>query len=102
MDDDTLGGYEKVHSRPPAFGGLDGFSYTVSVFVDDDPDARGKFGAALLFLRWAPGGERPIGHLETDYLAHADTAAAAAATLAALSLHDVKAHLDRCVARGTS
>jgi len=102
MDDATLGGYEQVHARPPAFGGADGFSYTVSVFVDDDPDAAGVFGAALLFLRWAPGGERPIGHLETDYLAHAATAAAAAAAVAALTLHDVKAHLDRCLAQGAS
>jgi hypothetical protein len=101
MDDATLGGYEKVHARPPTFGGLDGFSYTASVFVDDEPDAGGRFGAALLFLRWAPGGERPIGHVESDYLAHAATPAEATAAVAALSLHDVKAHLDRCVARGT-
>jgi len=100
MDDATLGGYERMHARPPAFGGLDGFSYTVSVFVDDEPDAGGRFGAALLFLRWAPGGERPIGHVETDYLAYAATPAAATAAVAALSLRDVKTHLDRCVARG--
>jgi hypothetical protein len=99
MDDVTLGGYQQVHSRPPAFGGADGFSYTVSIFADDEPDAGGRYGAALLFLRWAPGGDRPIGHVETDYLAHADSPTAATAALAALTLHDVKAHLDRCVAR---
>jgi hypothetical protein len=71
----------------------------VSVFVDDEPDAVGRFGAALLFLRWAPGGDRPIGHVETDYLAHGASPDEATAQLAALTLHDVKAHLDRCLAR---
>ena len=102
MDDDTLGGYEQVHARPPAFGATDGFAYTVSVFVDDEPDAAGRYGAALLFLRWAPGGDRPIGHVETDYLAHAATPDAASAAVAALTLHDVKAHLDRCLGRGAA
>ena len=99
MDDGTLAGYEQVHSRPPAFGGADGFSYTVSVFVDDEPDAQGRYGAALLFLRWATGGDRPIGHLETDYLGYGATPAAATTAVGALTLHDVKAHLDRCLER---
>lgn len=99
MDDDTLGGYEKTHARPPAFGGADGFAYTASVFVDDEPDARGRYGAALLFLRWAQGGERPVGHVETDYLAYAATPDEAKAAVSALSLHAVKTQLDRCVAR---
>jgi hypothetical protein len=102
MDDSTLGGYERAHARPPAFGAADGFAYTVSVFVDDEPDAGGRFGAALLFLRWAPGGDRPIGHVETDYLAHGATPAEASEQVAALTLHAVKAHLDRCLARGAA
>jgi hypothetical protein len=97
MDDDTLGGYEQVHARPPAFGGRDGLAYTVSVFVEHEPDARGRYGAALLFLRWTPGAERPEGHLETDYLAFGATPDAARAAVAALSLHQVKQHLDRCL-----
>jgi hypothetical protein len=99
MDDDTLGGYERAHERPPAFGGSDGFAYTVSVFVDDEPDAGGRFGAALLFLRWAPGGDRPIGHVETDYLGQGATPDEARDAVARLSLHDVKRHLDECLAR---
>ena len=94
MDDDTLGGYERVHARPPAFGGADGFAYTVSILVEDEPGARDQYGAALLFLRWSTGGERPIGHVETDYLAYGATPDAARAALALLSLHDVKRHLD--------
>jgi hypothetical protein len=47
-----------------------------------------------VFLRWSPGGERPIGHVETDYLAFGASPADARAAVAALSLHDVKRHLD--------
>jgi hypothetical protein len=67
----------------------------VSTFVDDDPDPAGRFGAALLFVRWSTAGDHPVGHVETDYLAFAATPDAAVATLLALSLEDVKAHLDR-------
>jgi hypothetical protein len=99
MDDTTLGGYQQVHQRPPAFGGADGQAYSVAPWVDDTPDADGRYGAALLFVRWA-GAEKPIGHLETDYLAFGPTAEAALAPLLALTLREVKDHLDRCVERG--
>jgi hypothetical protein len=69
--------------------------------VDDDSDTAGRFGAALLFIRWSTGGDRAVGHLETDYLAFGPTADAAQAPLLALTLHEVKAHLDRCIARQT-
>jgi hypothetical protein len=95
-DDTTLGGYQDLHQRPPAFGGPDGQAYSVSTFVDDAPDAAGRYGAALLFVRWT-GAERPIGHLETDYLAFGRTPEEALAPVLALSLKEVKAHLDRCV-----
>jgi hypothetical protein len=49
-DDTTLGGYQEVHRRPPAFGGADGQAYSVSPFVDDAPDAAGRYGAALLLF----------------------------------------------------
>ncbi len=88
-----------MHARPPAFGGTDGRAYTVSTLIDADPapDAHGRFGAALLFVCWADGSERPVGHLETDYLAFGPTADAAVAPLLALPLRDVKRHLDRCI-----
>jgi hypothetical protein len=66
--------------------------------VDDVPDPDGRFGAALLFVRWSSGGDRAVGHLETGYLAHGATPDAARAPLLALTLAEVKAHLDRCVA----
>lgn len=71
----------------------------MATFVDDAPDASGRYGAALLFVRWSPAGDRPIGHLETEYLAWGATPAAALAPLLALSLGDVKQHLDRLIDR---
>jgi len=92
-----LGGYQRVHERAPAFGGKDGWSYSVATFVDDAPDPDGRYGAALLFVRWSGAGDRPVGHLETDYIAYGRTPAEALAPLLALTLHDVKTHLDACV-----
>jgi hypothetical protein len=70
--------------------------------VDDDPDPTGRFGGALLFIRWSTTGERAVGHLETDYLTFGPTPDTALAPLLALTLQEVKAHLDRCVARQES
>lgn len=68
--------------------------------MDDDPDPSGRFGAALLFVRWSAAGDKAIGHLETAYLAFGSTPDAAQAPILALTLAQVKAHLDACVARG--
>ena len=57
----TLAGYMAKHERAAAFGGSDGHAYSVGVFVEDEPDARGLYGASLLFVRWAPSGDRPVG-----------------------------------------
>ena len=101
MDDTTLGGYQDVHGRPPAFGAGDGQAYSVDAFADDaagDGGGRGgRYGAALLFVRW--GESSPVGHLETGYLAFGSTPDEALAPVLALSLEEVKAHLDQCVAR---
>jgi hypothetical protein len=88
-----------VHARPPAFTGADGRAYSVSPLVDDDPDADGRYGAALLFVRWNPGGDRPDGHLETGYLAAGPSPETALAPLLAMPLRNVKQHLDECIAR---
>jgi hypothetical protein len=89
-----------VHERAPAFGGKDGWAYSVATFVDDAPDARGLYGAALLFVRWSEAGDRPVGHLETDYLGWGSTPVQALAPVLALTLHDIKQHLDRCIDLG--
>ena len=99
LTDDTLGGYQRAHERAPAFGGADGQAYSVATFVDDTPDAHGQFGAALLFVRWSEAGDRPVGHLETEYLAFGRTAADALEPLLRLTLRDVKAYLDGCIER---
>jgi hypothetical protein len=97
VDESTLGGYLIKHSRPPAFAGPDGHSYSVAVMVDDEPDAEGRFGGALLFVRWSASGDAPAGHAETDYLVRCSTRDEAARLVRAMSLYDVKEHLDRAV-----
>ncbi len=86
------------HERAAAFGGRDGHAYSVAIYVDDQPDDRGRFGAALLFVRWSPGGDRPVGHLETGTLVWGKTPEEAGERLKALSLYDVKAALDEAIA----
>jgi hypothetical protein len=86
------------HDRAAAFGGSDGQAYSVAIYVEDEPDLRGLYGAALLFVRWSPGGDRPTGHLESETLVWGQTPAEAESRLAALSLYDVKAALDEAIA----
>jgi hypothetical protein len=86
------------HERAAAFSGSDGHAYSVAILSDDEPDARGLFGAALLFVRWDPAGEKPSGHVETGYLAWGATVVEAEARVRSLSLYDVKAALDEAIA----
>lgn len=98
MSELTLGGYMAKHERAAAFGGSDGHAYSVALYVEEEPDSRGMHGAALLFVRWSPGGERPVGHVETEFLAWGRTVTEAEERLRALSLFDVKAALDEAIA----
>lgn len=66
--DATLGGYFRVHERPPAFEGLDGHPYTVSVEVEKTPDLRAPWEGYLVFPRWARTGLGIVGHVETPTL----------------------------------
>ena len=102
MSELTLGGYMAKHERAAAFGGSDGQAYSVAIYVDEEPDVRGLYGAALLFVRWSPAGDRPVGHVETETLAWARTETEAAERLKSLSLYDVKAALDEAIARAPS
>jgi hypothetical protein len=95
----TLGGYMAQHGRAAAFGGSDGHAYSVGLYVDDAPDAKGRYGAALLFVRWDAAGAAPAGHVETEFLAWGRTPLEAEERLKALSLYDVKAALDEAIAR---
>ncbi|HEU5217816.1 MAG TPA: hypothetical protein VFU23_04110, partial [Gemmatimonadales bacterium] len=89
----------KRHDRASAFGGSDGHAYSVAVWVDDEPDERGRYGAALLFVRWSPAGDAPAGHVESGPLAWGRTPEEAEERLKAFSLFDVKAELDAAIAR---
>ena len=97
-EDDSLAGYVALHGRPPAFEGSDGRAYSVGVFSDEEPQADGRFGASLLFLRWSEA-STPDGHLESGYLAWDRDAAAAEAAVGRLSLDVVKRTLDDLIAR---
>jgi len=90
----TLAGYMALHERAAAFGGSDGAAYSCAYYVEDEPDERGRYGGALLFIRWSPQGDQPVGHVETDHLAWGRTPEEARERLGALSLYDVKEALD--------
>ena len=100
MSEVTLGGYMALHDRAPAFSGADGRAYSVALWVDDQPDDRGRLAGALLFVRWSEDGSAPDGHHETDWLVHGDTPGDVRDRLGALSLYDVKALLDERIAAG--
>jgi hypothetical protein len=87
------------HDRAAAFGGSDGQAYSVAIYVDEEPDVRGLYGAALLFVRWSAAGDRPLGHLESETLVWGKTPAEAEARLASLSLYDVKGALEEAIAQ---
>jgi hypothetical protein len=97
-DPNTIGGYMAVHDRPAAFEGSDGASYSVEIVTDASNDRSRPFGAYLLFVRWRSGDPVASGHLETDFIAFAPTEDEARSLVGALSLNDVKSHLDQLIA----
>ncbi|MGH7712967.1 MAG: hypothetical protein ACREOG_16875 [Gemmatimonadaceae bacterium] len=98
-DPNTIGGYMAVHGRPAAFEGSDGMSYSVAIESGATGDAKQPWGAYFLFMRWRRVGPQGVeGHLESDYLTFADTAAAARQALGKLSLADVREELERLIA----
>ena len=97
-DANTIGGYAAVHSRPAAFEGSDGMSYSVEIVVDETEIVGRRYGAYLLFMRWRRIGAQGIeGHLETDYLAYGASEDAARASAGAMTLNDVKALLESLI-----
>lgn len=98
MSEFTLGGYMAAHDRAAAFTGSDGRAYSVALWVDEAPDANGRYPAALLFIRWDLAGNEPDGHLETPWIVWGETPDDARSRLGAHSLYDVKAMLDDAIA----
>ena len=98
MNEITLGGYMEKHERAAAFTGSDNQPYSVGIYLTEEPNQRGLYGAALLFVRWSSAGDRPVGHVETDILTWGKTPEEADRRIKLLSLYDVKAALDEAIA----
>ena len=97
-DANTIGGYAAVHSRPAAFEGSDGMSYSVEIVVDETEIVGRPYGAYFLFMRWRRiGAQGNEGHLETDYLAYGASEDAARTSVGAMTLNDVKALLESLI-----
>jgi predicted RNA-binding protein with TRAM domain len=98
--DMTLGGYVAKHTRPPAFGGLDGQPYTVDVDTEaTGGDGARAFAAFLVFLRWAETGAGIMEHTESGDVAFGATEAEARNRALELTLFEVKAELDAAIER---
>ena len=95
--DGTLGGYLRLHHRPPAFLGSDGSPYTVSVEVERTADLRAPFSGYLVFPRWAETGVGILGHVETPFLRHGTTREQVEESLGALTLEDVNDLLEEAI-----
>jgi hypothetical protein len=95
-DANTIGGYTRVHQRPAAFEGSDGYSYSVEIDVDAIEETARPFAAYFLFLRWRRLGRQGVeGHLESEYLAYGGTPAEARDSLGRWQLADVRRVLEQ-------
>jgi hypothetical protein len=102
-DANTIGGYMAVHDRPAAFEGPDGFSYSVEILAQHEPDEPQPWAAFFLFVKWARiGAQSPEGHLESDYVARARTEREALDSAGRLSLADTRKILDALVERASA
>ncbi len=97
-DEATVGGYAAVHSRPAAFEGSDGMSYSVETLADETGEADRPWGGYLLFMRWRRVGASGVeGHLESDFLRHGATEREALDAVRAMTLWEAKEVLDALV-----
>lgn len=97
--DATLGGYLRVHNRPPAFEGSDGHPYTVSIEVEKTANLRAPWAGFLVFPRWAATGLGVIGHVETPVLWEGTAAEQVVAHAGQTPLLRVKQLLDDAIRR---
>ena len=95
--DATLGGYLKVHDRPPAFEGSDGQPYTVSIEVESVGNLLAPYVVYLVFPRWAETGLGIVGHVETPVIAEGKGHDEVQSQAEALSLGEVKRLLDEAI-----
>jgi len=95
--DATLGGYFREHSRPPAFEGVDGEPYTVSIEVEKTGNLLAPFEGYLVFPRWASTGLGVVGHVETPTLLTGTNREEVEGRLGNLPLVQVKVLLDEAI-----
>ncbi|MEM7416054.1 MAG: hypothetical protein AAF389_11190 [Gemmatimonadota bacterium] len=98
-DDVTLGGYIRVHDRPPAFDGPDGHPYTVSLETEKTGDLRAPVAGYLVFPRWAQSGVGIVGHVETPTLCTGASVDEVKEQLEAIALITVQQHLHDAIER---
>lgn len=96
-DANTVGGYTAVHSRPPAFEGKDGASYSVEIMTDETGDRSRPWAGYLLFVRYRHGDPIAAGHVETAYLKFAATEDAARAEVGAMLLNEALSELNKAL-----
>ena len=96
-DANTVAGYTAVHSRPPAFEGKDGASYSVEVMTDSTGDDARPWAAYLFFVRYAQGDPIASGHVETDYLEYGATETEARDRVGAMKLNDAVTALNNVI-----
>ena len=99
--DATLGGYFEVHERPPAFEGVDGHPYTVSIEVEQTGDLVKPFAGYLVFPKWAETGLGIIGHVQTRVLWEGKGSEEVRDRAASLALVEVQQLLDEAIQRAT-
>ncbi len=97
--DTTLGGYFRVHDRPPGYDGPDGHPYTVSVEVEKTSNLRAPYVGYLVFPRWAQTGVGIVGHVETPTLVEGATSEEVTLALGRKSLLEVQHLLEEAVER---
>lgn len=97
--DGTLGGYLEVHTRPPAFDGVDGQPYSVSIEVEKVASLTAPYAGYLVYPRWAETGVGIVGHVETPVLWEMGSKEAVLEAAGALSLAEVKRLLDEAIER---
>lgn len=99
QDDTTLGGYFRVHDRPPAFEGSDGHPYTVSVETERTGNLAAPYAGFLVFPRWAQTGVGIVGHVETATLVESKSEEEATDSMGRLTLHQVQDLLEDAIGR---
>ena len=95
--DATLGGYLKVHDRPPAFEGSDGQPYTVSIEIESVSSLVAPYVVYLVFPRWAETGLGIVGHVETPVLGEGKGRDEVQSQAEELPLGEVKRLLDEAI-----